>query len=119
MKYEKIILKTPDERLSYTLKQIKVSQEVWVLVDDDGCVFLADDEEDCVPIWPHKELAMMWAIGDWQHCEAKSINVEEWSTKWTSGLISDDINVAVCPNPDEVGVILFPDEFEYELNARF
>ncbi len=107
----------PVERLSYTLNQINLSQEVWILVDDEGCVFLSDEDEDCIPVWPHKELAMTWAVGDWQHCEAKSISVKEWFKKWTSGLLSDDINVAVCPNPEEVGVILFPDEFEHELHS--
>lgn len=115
MTIEELMQKTPDARLSMCLEEISKSKEIWILTDADGCVFLTSDDEDCVPIWPTIELAQYWATGEWEACQPTSISVGDWLAKWTPGLTLDDISVAVFPNPDETGVVMFPDLFEQAL----
>ncbi len=37
----------------------------WILVDEEGFVLVDADEERCIPVWPHAELAELWINGDW------------------------------------------------------
>ena len=115
MTTEQLMQKSPDARLAMSLEEISKTQHIWILTDADGCVFLTSDDEDCVPIWPTTELAEYWATGDWENCNPKSISVDDWFQKWTPGLTIDDVSIAVCPNPDEAGVVMFPDVVEQEL----
>ncbi|EEX37012.1 hypothetical protein VIB_001121 [Vibrio metschnikovii CIP 69.14] len=107
-----------EQRLTYCIKHIVANQQVWILKDQDGCVMLNTEDEECVPVWPHRELAEAWATGEWAECEAQSIPLNQWRSRWTPGLADDDLSVVVCPNENEEGVVLFPDEFDRELNKQ-
>ncbi|EKO3485055.1 DUF2750 domain-containing protein [Vibrio fluvialis] len=110
-----------EQRFTYCIKEIVASQQVWILKDEHGCVMLNTEDDDCVPVWPNREFAEAWATGDWAECEAESISLNKWRSRWTSGLEQDDLSVVVFPNDNEEGVVLFPDEFDMELekqNAR-
>ncbi|EMB51727.1 hypothetical protein D908_01301, partial [Vibrio mimicus CAIM 602] len=50
-----------------------------------------------------------------RECEPESIGLNKWFSHWTQGLEQDDLSVVVFPNDNEEGVILFPDEFDFEL----
>ncbi len=76
---------------------------------------LTSDDEDCVPIWPSQEFAESWATGDWQECKPEAISLNKWRSRWTTGLEQDQLAVAVFPNDTEEGLILYPDEFDFEL----
>lgn len=108
----------PDERFNYCVKEIAANRKVWILTDEHGCVMLNTEDEDCVPVWPHEEFAAEWATGEWEHCKAESISTAKWFSRWTNGLEDDELSVVVFPNSNEEGVVLYPDEFEFELKKR-
>ena len=43
---------TPEQRLSYLVKECISNKQVWILTDQDGCVMLNTEDEDCTPVWP-------------------------------------------------------------------
>ena len=104
-----------DTRYKYLLTEATTCGEIWILTDKHGCVMLNSEDEDCVPIWPNKEFAQAWATGEWSECEAESISLEKWLSSWTSGLEEDDLAIAIFPNQDEEGLVVYPDELDYEL----
>ncbi|NVK24256.1 MAG: DUF2750 domain-containing protein [Gammaproteobacteria bacterium] len=107
-----------EQRLKYLIKQITESQKIWILTDEHGAVMMTTEDEDCIPVWPNREFAEMWATDDWQGFTAISIPYKDWLNKWTRGLEQDELSVVVFPIPDDDGVILFPDEFEFELKSK-
>lgn len=110
-----ILQMSPDQRQSYLVKQVNQHQKIWILTDEHGCVMLNSEDEDCVPVWPDEAFAKLWATGDWAHCEPLAIELDAWYSRWTQGLTDDDICVAVFPNPEEEGLVVFPDVFEQAL----
>lgn len=110
------ILSMPAEkRYEHLLKIVAVEQQIWILTDEHGCVMLNSEDEDCVPVWPAQEYAKYWATGEWDACVPKAIAIEDWLSRWTSGLEGDDVNIAVFPNPEEEGLVMFPDAFDADL----
>lgn len=107
-----------EQRLKYCIQHVVANGEVWILKDEDGCVMLNTEEEECVPVWPYRELAEAWANGEWADCEAQAVSVQKWQSRWTPGLADDDLSIVVCPNQNEEGVVLFPDEFDFELTQQ-
>ena len=106
------------QRFQYLCKEVKKQQQVWLLIDDHGCVMLNTEDEDCVPVWPNKEFAEGWATEEWSHCKAEAISLEKWQQRWTSGLEEDELSIVVFPDKDLNGLIFFPDEFEHELLSK-
>jgi hypothetical protein len=107
-----------EQRYKYLLKTVVSNDLIWILTDDDGCVMLNTDDEDCVPVWPHEALAKAWATDQWQGCKAQSITLHKWHADWTSGLMDDDLAIVVFPNRDNEGLVVFPDEFDFELKQQ-
>ena len=114
--YQQTLKLDANQRLKYLFKTMMAEKQVWLLVDDIGCVMLNTEDEDCVPIWPSEQFAQGWATGEWQHCQPKCIKLNEWQQRWIPGLIEDDLSVAVFPNENEEGMVMFADEFDYEFN---
>ena len=63
-------------------------------------------------------VSQSWATGEWQDCEPKAISLEKWYASWTQGLEEDDVFIAVFPNQDEEGLIISPQELDYELKQQ-
>jgi hypothetical protein len=116
--FDKVLQMSPDQRYTYLLKEVQQHQKIWILTDDDGCVMLNSEDEDCVPIWPAEEFAKYWATGEWTDCKPKAIAVGDWLARWTVGLEGDEVNIAVFPNPDEEGLIVFPDVLDSDLRKH-
>ncbi|WP_372882296.1 DUF2750 domain-containing protein [Psychromonas sp.] len=106
------------QRYHYLLKEVINNAQIWLLVDEHGCVMLNTEEEDCVPVWPNKEFAQAWATEEWSHCKAEAISLEKWHNRWTHGLEEDELAVVVFPDQNNEGLIFFPDEFDYELHQQ-
>lgn len=115
---QSIMNQNAEQRLSYLLNEVIKQQEIWILTDEHGCVMLNTEDEDCVPVWPQKEFAKAWATGEWEDCQPHSIDLPTWQRRWTTGLTDDDVSVVVFPNPDEPGLVMFPDEFDDALSQR-
>ncbi|GGI69606.1 DUF2750 domain-containing protein [Shewanella gelidii] len=105
---------TPEARYDYFVEQVKQHKVLWSLQDSEGCVMLTTEEEDCIPLWPSEETAKMWAVDDWKTCEPFAIPLEEWQSRWVSGMEDDDLFVAVLPMQDDLGVVVPP----FEVNER-
>jgi hypothetical protein len=114
---QSVMQMSPDQRYTHLIDQAKIHRQLWILTDEHGCVMLNTEDEDCVPVWPTKELAEYWATGDWVNCKAQAISLKDWLARWTSGLQSDDLYVVICPNPDEAGLVIDPDMFDEDLRA--
>ncbi|WP_340680237.1 DUF2750 domain-containing protein [Paraglaciecola sp.] len=109
---------TPEQRLSYLVKEIVKHQQVWILTDNDGCVMLNTDDEDCAPVWPSEAFAQAWATGEWADCKAVAIDLKTWRTRWTYGLEGDNVDIAVFPSDDEEGLVVSAQEFDAELQLQ-
>lgn len=107
-----------EQRYKYLVKAILEHDELWILADNDGCVMLNTEEEDCVPVWPHEALAQAWATGKWRDCKATRIPLKKWFKDWTQGLIDDDLAIAAFPNDEEEGLVIYPDELEFALKRK-
>lgn len=115
---EGLMRQDAQSRFNYSLKQMSQLRQIWILTDDTGCVMLNTEDEDCVPVWPHEALVQSWATGDWENCQPKSISLNLWKSRWTNGLTDDDLSIVVCPSLEGEGVIVFADEFEFQLTRR-
>lgn len=58
-----------DQRYKYLVKEVVENREIWILIDEHGCVMLNTEDEDCVPVWPNEAFAQEWATGEWEHCK--------------------------------------------------
>ncbi|WIH29086.1 DUF2750 domain-containing protein [Photobacterium damselae] len=107
-----------EKRYKYLVKEVVANREIWILIDEHGCVMLNTEDEDCVPVWPNKEFAEAWATGDWAECKAESISLNKWHSRWTHGLEDDELAVVIFPNQDEDGLVVSPDELDFELKQQ-
>ncbi|XPF93075.1 DUF2750 domain-containing protein [Colwellia sp. RE-S-Sl-9] len=114
----KILNLNDESRVTYFLKEVREHQTIWILTDEHGCVMLNTEDEDCVPVWPSKETAELWINEEWNTCKAEAISLNKWYSRWTQGLLDDELAIVVFPNTNEQGVVLYPDELEDELRKK-
>jgi len=100
-----------EQRYDYFIQAVADLEKIWILVDEEGFVLVDADEERCIPVWPHAELAEQWINGDWAQCQAQAVDIATWLDKWTSGLDGDELAIAVFPHAQEPGVVIGPEEF--------
>lgn len=111
-----LLSRNAENRCTYLLEQAKQTNELWILTDDVGAVMFQSEDEDCIPVWPSKDIAKLWCDGDWQACQPHSITLEAWLEKWTPGLEDDEVNILAFPNTQDEGVVLAPWEFADQLS---
>ncbi|MBB1269793.1 DUF2750 domain-containing protein [Shewanella sp. SR44-3] len=109
---------TPEARYDFLVEQIKTEKHLWTLQDQDGCVMLTTDDEDCIPMWSSEEAASLWAVDEWSDCEPLAIPLDEFQERWVPGMGDDDLFVAVFPVQDDLGVVIPPFEFNERLTPR-
>jgi hypothetical protein len=107
-----------EQRYQYFVEQVAFNKEVWILSDDDGCVMLNTEDEECVPVWPNQETAQAWATGDWDQCEPQAIDLKSWQLRWTAGLEEDGFYVVVLPIETNEGTVVEPQELEANLRKE-
>ncbi|MPW35794.1 DUF2750 domain-containing protein [Vibrio sp. B1Z05] len=108
----------PSERFNLFFKAAATDKKIWLLIDEHGSVMLNTEDEECVPVWPSEEHALMWATGEWEGFTAEPISIAKWKSRWTHGLEDDELSLVVFPDQDGEGIVLYPDEFEMELTKR-
>lgn len=106
---------TPEQRLKYLVKTSVSNKQIWILTDQDGCVMLNTEDEDCAPVWPSEATAKAWATGEWADCTPQAIDLKTWFARWTLGLEDDDVAVAVFPDEQGEGLVISAQELEFEL----
>jgi hypothetical protein len=107
-----------EKRAKYFFKEVVLNNKIWILTDEHGCVMLNTEEDDCVPVWPNEAFAQVWATDEWKNCQAESISLNKWFSRWSHGLADDQLAVVVFPNQAEQGLVFFPDEIEFELKKQ-
>ena len=108
----------PMERFNLLFKTVSESKKIWLLIDEHGSVLLNTDDEECVPVWPTEAHALQWATEEWEGFTAEPISIAKWKSRWTMGLEQDDLSIVVFPDEQGEGVVLYPDEFEFEIVKR-
>ncbi|EGM78147.1 Protein of unknown function (DUF2750) [Rheinheimera sp. A13L] len=111
----KLSLLDAEQRYDYFIQAVADLEKIWILVDEEGFVLVDADEERCIPVWPHAELAQLWINGDWAECQAQAVDIATWLDKWTAGLDGDELAIAVFPHAAEPGVVIGPEEFSETL----
>lgn len=101
-----LLASSDDERLAFFVKQVKQSEMVWSLSNEEGFVMVETDEGDCVMVWPDAEFAAQWAVDDWDDCEPVSVPFTEFKSNWLPSLEADNIDVAVFPNIEDEGKLI-------------
>ncbi|QSX34681.1 DUF2750 domain-containing protein [Shewanella avicenniae] len=109
---------TPEQRYQYLVEQTKANKELWIIQDDDGCVMLTTDDEDCIPVWPSEAAALQWTKDEWQDCRPLSISLSDWLERWVPGMEDDELFVAVFPLEDDLGVVVPPHELESQFKPK-
>ena len=109
---------TDEQRAQFFFKEVARTNSLWILVDEHGCVMLNTEDEDCVPVWPNQEFANAWATDEWKECKAEAISTNKWFSRWTMGLEDDELSIIVFPDQQGEGIVLYPEEFEFELVKR-
>ena len=113
------ILQLDDQqRATYLLKEVVKQNEIWILKDEHGCVMLNTEDEDCVPVWPNQEFAQAWATEEWKECQAESISLNKWFSRWSTGLADDELALVLFPSQAEQGLVFYPEELEQELKKK-
>lgn len=107
-----------EERYDYLLDTLVNSEQIWTLKNDDGVVLMSSDGDECLPIWPHAELAAEWASGDWADCAPTAIDLDAWMTRWLPGMEADGYALAIFPSLNAEGIVLSPRELKDELEPE-
>ncbi|WP_440876884.1 DUF2750 domain-containing protein [Thalassotalea sp. PLHSN55] len=107
-----------EQRANYFFKEAAASNKIWLLKDEHGCVMLNTEDEDCVPVWPSESAAQAWATDEWQHCEAEAVSLNKWFSRWTMGLMDDELALVVFPSQQAQGLVFYPDELESALKKQ-
>jgi hypothetical protein len=82
----------------YFIEQSVEHKQVWGLRDEDGFVQLGTEDQVCLPVWPHAELAMQCAMDEWEGCEAVAIPVQVWASHWLTNMGKKGAWLTICPN---------------------
>ncbi|MFM2475884.1 DUF2750 domain-containing protein [Celerinatantimonas sp. MCCC 1A17872] len=97
-------------RYQLTLAAIRRNQTLWTLKDDQGCIMVSSDEEQCLPIWPDEATATAWATEEHAHCEPLAIELDAFLERWVSGMSEDGYFVAVGPSLDAESLVEHPQD---------
>ncbi len=104
-----------EQRYEYFINAVADLEKIWILTDEEGFVLVTAEDERCIPVWPHAEIAQMWIEGDWANCQAQAVDISTCLDKWTNGLEGDELSVAIFPHADEPGIVVPPSELQETL----
>lgn len=105
-------------RYDYFIEKTVTGGEVWSLHSRAGWVSMrSEDDEECLPVWPHPDFAAQWAIEDWADCTPTAIPLATWMDRWLPGMAQDGTLLAVFPNDEGEGNIVSPMELLASMRA--
>ncbi|MBB6056822.1 MAG: DUF2750 domain-containing protein [Gammaproteobacteria bacterium] len=107
--FQTIQAQDAEQRYHHFLQQAVTQGEIWILKDQEGCVSLSADDEDCIPVWPHPDYARAWAGDEFADCETYAVPLKTWLDRWVKGMHEDGVAVAVFPLADADGVVEDPE----------
>lgn len=107
-----------EQRYHYFIEEVTTLGQIWILTDKHGSVLLNTDDEDCVPVWPAEAFVKAWISDEWAGCQPTPISLKHWHSRWTPGLISDQLAIAIFPSTEEEGLVMEPDDLERALKQK-
>ena len=106
-------------RYGYFVKQVADWEAVWSLRGAGGWVLAAAEEQrECVPVWPHAAFAAQCAGGEWAESEPAAIPLREWLDRWVPGMERDGRAVAVMPTREDRGVVVAAERLAADLRVE-
>lgn len=110
-KIENIFKLSAKERFSYFVRKVTDFEEVWGLSDGTEWALLGDNNNNKLfPVWPEKDFAEICANGPWNSYIPKLIKLEDFISKLSIKLDSEEINYAVFLTTENKGIIISPKE---------
>ena len=108
-----------DKRYEYFIHKVADQEQVWSLRDAEGWRVVADSlDRECVPLWPHKAYAELYATDVFAGSHPEPIPLDTFMTKWLPGMAQDGRFAAVFPTPSNKGVVVAPMELHLHLAAQ-
>lgn len=104
-------------RYQLTLSAIRREHKIWTLKDEQGCVMVASDEEQCLPIWPDQETAQAWATDEHADCESFAIELTTFLERWVPGMTADHYFIAVGPSMRAESLVEHPEDFAESITS--
>ena len=100
-----------EQRYEDFISKTVTSGKLWGLFNDSGWVILSGYEEDeFLPVWPHAELAELWASHVKSESKATAIPLTDWLGEWLPGMGKNGLLIAVSPNAEDDCITLGAEE---------
>mgnify|MGYP002284679668 FL=1 len=110
-KIENIFKLSAKERFSYFVRKLTDLEEVCGLSEGTEWALLWDNYNNKLfPVWPEKDFAEICANGPWNSYIPKLIKLEDFISKLSIKLDSEEINYAVFLTTENKGIIISPKE---------
>lgn len=106
-----------DERYDYFVQHAIAHNEIWSLAQGDDWAMLRADEQECLPVWPHPDMAAAWARDDWASFKPTVISLDVWLERWLPGMSDDGSGVAVMPDEHGDSVVVEADDLQQSMIA--
>lgn len=117
---EKLFKKPGEKRYEYFVKAAAENEEVFGLSDEEGWALLGDDEDsDILPLFPSFETAEAFRrVAGYTEYTVETLDVNELM-EWLDEMQTDEILVAVFPNPDLNGAVVEAQHLKADLQTEF
>ncbi|WP_035386905.1 DUF2750 domain-containing protein [Ferrimonas senticii] len=102
-------------RYDATVEGAKANNALWTLADDNGCVILSNDTEQCLVVWHDEAIAKAWATDEFANTTPLKIELDAFIEKWVPGMTNDGFELIVGPDIEGEGIVVAPEEFAEEL----
>ncbi|MCM2678475.1 DUF2750 domain-containing protein [Echinimonas agarilytica] len=93
-------------------------KEVWALSDDEGCLMVAMEDENCLPLWPLEIYAQQAVAEEWEGFSPLKITLDNFYENWAPGMSGDEIAAAVFPNDEGSCTVLDSEELAVTLKLQ-
>ncbi|MBT2680165.1 DUF2750 domain-containing protein [Bacillus sp. ISL-35] len=95
--FEAVIRQPAKIRYEYFIKKAADYEEVWGLYHDGWATAKDDMERILLPLFPNETFAEAFAKREWEACNPKRIELEDFLEKWIPGMKSDGIKPSIFP----------------------
>lgn len=94
------------ERFDYLISQALQHEEIWSLKGNAGWATVQSEGRTCIPFWPHRKCAALFAKSEWFSYKPQVITTKQFVERWVSGLEQKNTFVAVFPNVKMQGIVV-------------
>jgi len=114
-KIKNIFALKPKDRYGYFLRKVADFRKVFLIVDRNGkFVLIGSDKFEAIPVFPEKEFAKLFLIGDWKKYKVVKYSIDDFF-KLLENLSENGILIAGFPNLDLKTVTPTPEEVKNHL----